>query len=231
MSNVPAKLYYVYSTWKINDIIEFIRQFFPDYNKEFFDKLIGPTRIEYYRRQVTERTLCLFRPEIYQRLHKEGFHQRMFSYDFRIQPYEIRDTNKPEPGSSSNLYIPLPYTLDRELCYSDLTTKLEKLEEYGILNSSDYHLTFPTPIKSFDRPTGSAFVEFNNNVGIETRAVIKLVLHDTLWKVPNDREYRVKCLWARNRDPYRTYESAPNIINYSSLFLTEPQLTSVDGSV
>lgn len=231
MTAPEVSLYYVYSKWSLKGILTHIRKCFPSYNDDDFNALIGPIRIDYYRGGETDRTLCLFNDIIYEGLAKEGFTQKLCNYDFRIQPYEIRDKNLPGQGYSSNLYIPLPSSLNTDHCREDLVKKLKVLETFSIINKN-YKLTFPLTSRKTGRLTGSAFIEFDSSIDIHKRAIVLLVLHDTDWNVPNSQDYRVKCLWARDRDQrYRLRAADKTVTTILTRGASYPVVISSDGSV
>lgn len=194
-------LYLVYSNWTLKDIKLFIENFIPKEEQNMKDKYIGPIRIDYIRGLESERTLCLLHISIYEALLKEGFDKKVFTYDFRVQKYEIRDNNKPGEGFSSNLYIPLPTALNRDDCKNDLASKLRNLELYNILLPGSYRITLPVISRRTGESTGSAFIEFTTEVELKNRAITRLILNDTDWEIKGTmRKYRVKCLWARDRE-------------------------------
>lgn len=205
-------LYLIYSKWLLEDIIEFMKEkFLKKEEKDEYEKYIGPIRIDYIHGSQSERTLCLLHESLYKKIIKEGFFRKLFPYDFRIQPYEIRDNNKPGPGFSSNLYIPLPTILNRAECKKDLYSKLKVIESFGIIKPQSYRVTLPLLCRKTEKYTGSAFIEFSNDIPLKNRSITRLIMNDTDWNIEPKNEYRVKCLWAKDRTDKMETQSLPNV--------------------
>ena len=204
ISDSDYGIYIIYSNWALPDVRKFISNIISgdDSSQSCSDDiLIGPMRISYIKGEESEKTIAILHSSVYDRLVREGFDKKLFTYDFRIQPYEIRENNKPDPGYSSNLYIPLPTALDKNDCQQDILSKLQLLEKFNIIPHNSFKVTLPVISRRTGESTRSAFIEFSPDVPINNRAVVRLILNDSDWTTsrPTKRNYRVKCLWAADR--------------------------------
>ena len=212
-------LYYIFSSDYLEKIrTEIIKKFLPDVDCDSFKRdypyfdalmqetgldkeyiLIGPLRIDYIHGNESNRSLIYLHRSIYDNMVRHAYDKKIFHYPIRVQYYEIRPNNYPGKGFSSNFYIPLPGILDKEKCKRILEIKMKRLEVFGLVDSVNYKITFPVKSRKTGVSTGSAFIEFTNEVETKNKSTMRLLLNDTDWDIFGYSEYRIKCLWARDR--------------------------------
>lgn len=205
-TEAPKKfpLYIVYSSWSLSRIEEL----FDDYDQH---DGIGPMRIDRFRGEETNRTICLLKPELYQNLVAAGFTQRRYNFDFSIAEFKLREHNYPREGESRNLFVPLSHKLDANESRRQLENKLLELCKFGVLNEGDYKVTIRLTSRHENNHTGSAFLIFKREVHLDQIAVAKIVLHDTWWYDSSDESYELaQCFWAKeHKNANRPLPKAP----------------------
>lgn len=170
----------------------------------------GPLKIirardESGRWRDTNRTIALVDEFLFDALVKDGLYKPARTpgrpnWDFRIVPYEVRESNLPKEGFKKDLFIRLPknITLSTKEVEETIAAKMEPLVKFGVLGEKQWSIKIPLRNKS--RESGEAhsscFLAFTNDVPDQTAAMVKAVIDDTYW---GSHDETFHCFWARER--------------------------------
>lgn len=214
LSNREYKVAVIYSGWSLSTIEDKLYNY--GSSSDF-----GMCRVDRYKGEETNRTICLMKTSFYEKLMSAGYNKRKYGEDFCCTEYKLREHNFPKFGESNNLFLSLPKDLSASECRVQLERKLNEISSFGIFNLEDMKLNLPTKSRENDIHNGSVFITFKREMRIELIALIKILLHDTWWysessnpdSVPEKRMI-CQCYWARERVPRKvesdsTMESTP----------------------
>lgn len=202
-SNLPYKVVVIYSGWSLSSIEDKLYHYGTDTD-------FGMCRVDRYKSEETNRTICLMRTEFFRHLMDAGYSKRKYGEDFSCTEYTLRPHNFPKEGESNNLFISLPKELSASECRSQLERKLQSISEFGVFAAEDMKINLPMKSRENDIHNGSAFVTFKREMPLEIIALIKILLHDTWWhssaEMPADWRVLCQCYWARERTPRKVPE-------------------------
>lgn len=201
----------IFSNWTLSKILNF----FEDY-LECEKTDIGTSKIERFKDRRTgefrdsNRTLILLKKSFYHKALAAGLDLPQPNLDFRISEYMLKDKNFPEKNYSSNLYIIIPKQVDYQECENIIREKLSEFVKFGMLANDDYSLTIPLASRMTGEHRGFASIKFTANVGIKTRALIKVLLHDCFIHITSiDKLYHLPVFWSKET---KVRENFPKII-------------------
>lgn len=198
-------IYIVHSSFSLGEI----RRILEELNSGY----VGPIRVDRKSDGTeTNRTICLLEPTVYETAVEEGYDTRQYGFDFMIRPYVLRDGNFPRTrNETKNLFIPLPSEMDSRNARSQLEAKMQIFIEHGIINKNGFTISIPLKSRGSGDHKGSAFIIFKK-IDITTCAIIKLIIHDTWWKIEVEEKNDYKllhCYWSRSRDNRRKKSRKP----------------------
>jgi len=153
-------LYIIYSNSNINDILKSLYS----YTNSNFQ--IGPIRRDFTRNKKTNeyiesnRKIIYIENSLFDILKEQKLNEKT-KYDFRIIPYDIRKDNYPPSDSVEHLFFPI-----NKCSLKIITDKLYILSKIKIVDINDFTIK------------NEGVVIFNDNVAMEDRIKIKIILDD-----------------------------------------------------
>ncbi len=205
-------LYVIYSNWCFDDIYNLLNKYCHDVS----DPLeVGNLKIDYdIYGNDTNKTFIILANHVAEGLRKDGYFR--FSSEgnrtgLSVSKYRIKDdfvlVNK-------SLCIPIPTELGAKgsEIKAIISDKMQDCTRFGILKADDYVVRVNLADRESDKPGTTAFISFNISVPDETIAVVKALLHNTYWHVPEtsgqkgEGEFIFNCHYARSGRPRRNYE-------------------------
>jgi hypothetical protein len=172
-----------------NFVLSKIYNIFFDYLKADTDD-ICMSKIERYKDKRTgelkesNRTLFLIRRNLLDRAIEAGLDKKNSNFDFRIVEYNLNAKNFPLSGYSENLYVSLPEFLKTEEAESIIKEKMRQFVKFGLLDETDYSLNIPLASRLTGKHRNFALLDFSEYVDLNTRVVIKLLLHNSYVFLP-----------------------------------------------
>lgn len=192
----------IYSQQSLSEL-EGLFKHFGDHGDEHDSLRIIRAKDDQGKWRDTNRTIVLISERLYNQLMSKGFYKPVRSgdrtgWDFRLVPYEVRQSNLPKEGSKKDLFIRIP--ADFEMSNSEveafIKAKMAPLVKFGVIHDDQFSVK--VPLRNKDRANdlvhGSCFLTFVDEVSEHTAALIKAVIDDTLW---HDDATTFHCFWAR----------------------------------
>jgi hypothetical protein len=200
----------IYSQLSLKEIEDVFRQYGDNGTQH------GPLRVVRSKKedgtwQDTNRTIVLVTEKLFNSLIEDGLDKPVktsgrSALDFRIVPYQVRDSNLPREGLKKDLFIRLPkgHSLDIGEVMAIISAKLAPLVTFGVISANQY--TIKIPLRNKDRSTGivtsACFIAFTDDVLPEQAALVKAVIDDTFWGEQKDSllsKETFHCYWARDQ--------------------------------
>ena len=208
LDSLPCKVVMIYSNWSLASIEEKLYEYTAD---EF-----SMCRVVRFKGEETDRTLCLMRVTLLNRLIDEGFDRRRRELDFSCAELRLGVYNFPKSGESKNLFISLPKDLSSSECRSQLSQKLDNFTKFGLCSAEDMKLNLIVSSRDSNTHSGTAFITFKKETPVEIIACVKILLHDSwLLTSTGERHSLLQCYWARERPvgdkSYNKNEKNPHI--------------------
>ena len=91
LSRQPYKVVVIYSGWSLSTIEDKLWNF--GSNTDF-----GMCRVDRYKGEETNRTICLMKKSFYDKLVNMGYNKRKYGEDFCCSEYKLREHNFPKLG-------------------------------------------------------------------------------------------------------------------------------------
>jgi len=194
-SYLPEKdfpVFLIKSKWSLNSIREFVEEYGP----------LNYMRIIYDRQgRETDLTIAILSMETYSKLCDEGYNNMKIVSEFKISPYKLHLNNFPGEGKTENLFIPVSKSLgikDDDII-KFINSKLSFLVSHKILPINSWEIKTPLISREKGGIKGGCFIIFHREVDLESKAMIRILLHDTYWDQESDSDNILKCYWARER--------------------------------
>lgn len=172
-----------------NLVLSKLFNIFVDYLKAEQGEICA-AKIERYKDKKTglfkdsNRTLFLIKRSLYDRAIDAGLNYEIPNFDFKIVEYKLNAKSFPMVGYSKNFYITLPEFLKTEEAEIIIKEKLRNFINFKLLEENDYSLLIPLASRITGKHRNFAILNFSDKVSINTRAIIKLMLHNSSIFVP-----------------------------------------------
>jgi len=200
-------VFLIKSKWSLNAIRELI-----NYYSESTYSSSEYMRIIFDREgRETDLTICILNDKTYENLCNAGYNNMKRFSEFEITPYGLINKNFPGEGQTENLFVPVPKNLgfqDSEI-FNMINIKLDYLVKNNILPPSSWEIKTPLISREKGGIKGGCFIKFKEDVEEESKAMVRILLHDTYWDPDSDDGHILKCYWAREqvKRPYNNNNS------------------------
>lgn len=189
----------VFSHWTLSKIVTFLTDYL-----DLSPGELGPCKIERYRNKRTglfcdsNRTLVLMKYDTYMKALEAGLDKSEGPHDLRIDRYRYKESQHPEEGYSSDLYLVVPKQIHFSEIEKALDVKLLEMVKSGLLKRSEYRLEIPVTSRIVGETQGYAKIVFAKPVLETKRLTIKLLLHDCfIYFEKQDKLYHLPVFWAK----------------------------------
>ena len=150
-------------------------------------------------------TFVLMDDEKYQAMEAAGYCKPGGLQDDLLETYYLsryRISNKiiPSEGKSEDLFVRPSSRLTSSEARSVIVPIVNELVEFGVVPRGSIRITIPTCDRESGEHLGKMFVNFSDEVPLESKIITRLMFQDASWYddacSPEDR---VQCCWKENR--------------------------------
>ena len=212
MSEKDYVLAMVFSNWALSKILDFFKDYLDGKSED-----IGLTKIERFKDKRTaemrdsNRTVILIKKDLFKKAIDAGLDMPQPNLDFRIAEYILKEKSFPAVNYSSNLFLIIPKNINYLEAEMAIKEKINILVNFNVLNLEDYSLKIPLVSRTTGEHRGYAYLSFQNNVELATKAYIKILLCDCLLYAPSlDKLYHVPVFWAKESNRPKLISDIPS---------------------
>lgn len=209
ISTQTFKVYLIHSRRSLTSIEGFLNGYADSKNGDG----IGYIRIVYDREgHETNRTIAILSDSVYDRLLKDGCDRHRDGRDFAISPFTLKDFNFPGEGRTNSLFVPVPESLrgHSDEVVQAISDKLAHYADWDVLPDQSWTIKPVLVSREVGDIKNGCFISFKNDVTVESRAMIRVLLSDSYWPIrhtdnledsDDDKKEIFQCFWARAPKP------------------------------